>query len=48
VAAVVNDGAASILIPEDFGLWRATLRGLPSRPGWKLVGEARDGPRLER
>lgn len=42
---MANDARpARILIAEDFGPWRATLRDLIRHPGWKLVGEARDGP----
>jgi DNA-binding NarL/FixJ family response regulator len=33
-----------IVVVDDFPAWRDTLRQVLSRPGWRLVGEARDGP----
>jgi len=38
------DNLATFVIAEDFGPWRAAVRDLLDRPGWRMVGEARDGP----
>jgi DNA-binding NarL/FixJ family response regulator len=38
-----NGGRCRIIVADDFPVWRATLRSLLSRPGWRVVGEARDG-----
>jgi len=39
-----NEELCRIVVVDDFDPWRAALRRLLSRPGWKVVGEASDGP----